>query len=281
MSFVDVLPVEPVMPTNGRARRRGRVRAIAASAANSSSGTSVRGAAVARVADEVAPPRRRRRGRPAGRARVDLEPVIVADPLERRRARAPAILDAIGITRAAPRGRRRGRRTAASRRRLLALLVALAGDHDDVARLGERDRARDRRAAVGVDLDARAGALEDVLDDRQRLLAARVVGRDDDDVGEAAATLPISGRLPRSRSPPAPKTTMHAGRRQLARRRAGRCRASRACARSRRARETAALVDGLEPPGHAVERRDPGGDLVVVDVEQDRRGDRRRGRSRR
>ena len=46
---------------------------------------------------------------------------------------------------------------------LLPLLVALAGDEDDVARLRHRDRAPDRRAPVRVDLDVDARALEHVL----------------------------------------------------------------------------------------------------------------------
>ena len=36
---------------------------------------------------------------------------------------------------------------------VLALLVPLAGDHDHVALVRERHRARDRAAPVGVDLD--------------------------------------------------------------------------------------------------------------------------------
>ena len=48
---------------------------------------------------------------------------------------------------------------------------------------GERDGAPDRAAPVGIDLDADAGALEHVLDDRERILAARVVGGHDHVVG--------------------------------------------------------------------------------------------------
>ena len=40
-----------------------------------------------------------------------------------------------------------------------------------------------------------------------RVLAARIVVGDDHHVGQRAAAAPISGRLPRSRSPPAPNTT--------------------------------------------------------------------------
>ena len=43
---------------------------------------------------------------------------------------------------------------------------------------------------------------------RCRILAARVVGRDHDDVAQRAATMPISGRFVRSRSPPQPNTVI-------------------------------------------------------------------------
>src|SRR5256885_1071115 len=66
---------------------------------------------------------------------------------------------------------------------LLALLVALAGDDHDVAPLGDADPALDRGATVDLDLHARAAAIEDRGDDRLRVLAARVVGGDDHDVG--------------------------------------------------------------------------------------------------
>ena len=72
---------------------------------------------------------------------------------------------------------------------LLALLVALAGDHDDVAGPRELDRARDRRPAVGVALDVRRTGRdpgEDLVDDRLRRLGARVVRGDDRDVRRAA-----------------------------------------------------------------------------------------------
>src|SRR5204862_767943 len=70
---------------------------------------------------------------------------------------------------------------------LLTQLVTLARDHDDVAGPGERDGALDRR--VAVDDRLAAGPVldpgEDLLDDRLRILRARVVGRDDRVVGEA------------------------------------------------------------------------------------------------
>src|SRR6185369_10818373 len=67
---------------------------------------------------------------------------------------------------------------------LLALLVPLPGDHDDVPGPGARNCGRDGRATVEVDLHVRPGALEDRLDDLDGLLGARVVVRHDDGVRE-------------------------------------------------------------------------------------------------
>src|SRR6185503_7208293 len=66
---------------------------------------------------------------------------------------------------------------------LLPLLVALAGDQDDVAVARALERACDSAAPVRLDVEVgRAG--EHLVDDRERILAARVVGGDDRDVGE-------------------------------------------------------------------------------------------------
>ena len=67
--------------------------------------------------------------------------------------------------------------------------------------------------------------------DRFRILASRIVVRDDDRIGERRSASPINGRLPLSRSPPAPNTT----RADLPDRPQGGSRppAHRACARSR------------------------------------------------
>ena len=65
MSFVDVLPVEPVMPTTRAELRARTALPSAASAENASSGTSVAAApARTRAAGSPRPPRPRRRGRP-------------------------------------------------------------------------------------------------------------------------------------------------------------------------------------------------------------------------
>ena len=79
---------------------------------------------------------------------------------------------------------------------LLALLVALAGDHDGVARAAPARGQRDRGAAVGLDLHPAArpsGAGEDLADDRLGVLRARVVRGDDRQVGEPAPPGPSSG----------------------------------------------------------------------------------------
>ena len=69
---------------------------------------------------------------------------------------------------------------------LLAVLVALAGDDDDVARLARRPTARSI-AAPAVDLDAPIARCRRVISAMMAvgILAARVVGRDDGDVGQA------------------------------------------------------------------------------------------------
>src|SRR6266487_4284722 len=69
-------------------------------------------------------------------------------------------------------------------RELLPLLGALAGDDDDIAFACELDGPRDRPAAVGLDLCPGIGTGDDLADDRERVFAARIVRRDDRDVGE-------------------------------------------------------------------------------------------------
>ena len=157
---------------------------------------------------------------------------------------------------------------------LLALLVALAGDHDHVAFAGLADSAGDRLAPVRLDLGT-VGALEDLGDDRLGLLAARIVGGDDRDVGEL-------GR----RSGPSAAACRGRGRRRSRRRRSrgsapgrapcgGRSRASPACGRSRRAPRTAApRRPPRSGPGTPAQFPDAVGDRVVRDLQQARRRDR-------
>ena len=99
-------------------------------------------------------------------------------------------------------------------------------------------RAWRRRGAIAsravADLDGAGRAGEDRLADRGRILGARIVVGDDDHVGVPAAASPISGRLPGSRSPPAPKTTTSRPCGHRAERLRARSPARRACGRSRR-----------------------------------------------
>ena len=160
---------------------------------------------------------------------------------------------------------------------LLALLVALAGDDDDVARPAPAATARSiaaRRSTIASTADASSmpamisatiasGSSERGLSDVTIVRSAR-----------RAAISPMSGRLPRSRSPPQPKTQMTLERRQ----RPGR--GEHVLQRVRRVRvvdderEVLALGDRLEAPRHGVDvgqRRD---DRRVVDAERARRRDR-------
>ena len=160
----------------------------------------------------------------AGRAGVDRRPPRRAWRRPRRRTSAPIAAAICPASRFMP---RRSPLTAAAAQQLLAghlavvegdlatvlellaLLVALAGDHHRVARPARaRRRARSRRAGrARTSTPPVAGPGEDLGDDRLRVLGARVVGGDDRQVGQPSApALPIFGRLSRSRSPPAPKT---------------------------------------------------------------------------
>ena len=89
------------------------------------------------------------------------------------------------------------------------------------------------------------------------------------------ATSPMTGRLPRSRSPPQPKTqsTLPAASAP----RLG----EHVLERERRVRvvdqdgEGLPLVDGLEAARHALDVRDPGRDRLVLDAEEPGERDRR------
>ena len=119
---------------------------------------------------------------------------------------------------------------------LLPLLVALAGYHHHVARPGALHGACDR-AACPARARPRPGARHDLVDDRLGPLRARVVGGHDHRSASSGRRRPMSARLPRSRSPPAPNTTCRRRAGELRAPRA-RSRASRACGRSPRARRS-------------------------------------------
>ena len=163
MSFVEVLPVEPVIPTTRALLRARTAVPIAASAANASSGLEHGGrAAGERVLGEVAAAADhdeevalldRGGSRPATPVASSVQPARVRRPSgstsaerERDHAVAPSERSASRATSRSSNGQDRPAD-------LLALLVALAGDHDDVAGLGRLERALDRGAAVRLDLE--------------------------------------------------------------------------------------------------------------------------------
>ena len=133
-----------------------------------------------------------------------------------------------------------------------------------------------RRIALrrsGIDLHVRPRALEDVLDDRERLLAAWVVGGHDHEVGQvrrdlahqrALAAIAVATRTEDDEQPPGGEV---AGRAQDV---VERVRCVRVVDKHG---ERLPLVDGLEPSGHTRERGEPRCDRLVVDVEQLRGGD--------
>ena len=212
MSLTDVFPVEPVIPTVGQPSSRRQARASVCSAAQrvvdrEDPRARLRALELGAVLapDDDAPgavrraPRRRRRRRPAlapgspkkrspgaDLARVDdrpLGPRAVlgrgrrlgradggGDPLRGELDHAPLAggepLELLAGDLAVVEG------DLPAALELLALLVALAGDHDEIAGRGPAERQRDRRPAVGLDLDALAAVggdpLEDLLDDRVR-----------------------------------------------------------------------------------------------------------------
>ena len=107
------------------------------------------------------------------------------------------------------------------------------------ARRGSTARAIAARA-VGLDLELRRAG-EDLVDDRARILAARVVGGDDRDVGELGGDAAPSAGACRGRGRRRSRRRRSRGRRRRARApRGARSRARPACARSRRSPRTAA-----------------------------------------
>ena len=206
----------------------------------------------------------RRRAAPGATSRP---PAACGDLLRRPRAHA------------APRGRRRRRRRAPCGRPRTPgscswPLPATTTTSPGAAR---RDGALDGRAAIDASRSRRRGApCGDLGHDRLGVLAARVVGGDDRHVGAARPPrAPISGRLPRSRSPPAPKTTIS---RPRVSSRAVRSAVLQGVGLVRVVdddREGLALVDGLEAPGHAPGApAAPRGDRRVVDAQRARHDDR-------
>ena len=156
---------------------------------------------------------------------------------------------------------------------ILALLVTLAGDQHHVSGLGEADRALDRRAPVGIDLDAGAGALEDVLDDGERALGAWVVGGHDRDVRELGrdashertlAPVAVATCAEHDEHPPLGEVPRRAERRLEGIRRVGIVDEHG---------ERLAVVHAFEASGHGVDARDALHDSVLVEIEEQARRD--------
>ena len=220
--MVDVLPVEPVMATTRAGDRRRTSAAIAprAATAESTQMTDVPGTGVSprrtAVPDANVSRSRRTAAAPAataastnrapcvrspGRAtkrspgcdsaRVDRHARHGRDPARRRAARdggdlarrerdhaAPA---GAGAPRAPPSRSSNGTVRSASSWPCSCPLPAMTTTSPGA---GQPDGALDRRPAVDLDVHREAGG--DVGDDRGRILAARIVGRDDRDVGQRA-----------------------------------------------------------------------------------------------
>src|SRR3954454_16288317 len=209
-SFVDVLPVEPVMPTTRACRWRRQAVARRPSASSGSSAASRAPGGAHRGAAAWSGATRTRHAPLASACGAKRPPSTFSPVRPTNRSPGPTARESMttrcgpaawgaGLTSRAPAARatRSGDQSRTQRLagdghvvggdrapagELLALFVALARDHEHVAGLGHVDRLLDRRAAVDLDLDAARAALEDRVDDRVRVLAAGVVGGDERDV---------------------------------------------------------------------------------------------------
>ncbi len=195
MSFVVVFPADPTTATtcaslfSRTSARKRRERAFLVV------GDERRRAPRARLVDEpdscVQRDEEVARARP--RASRPSTPVIepprfaALEPAERERAiSSSANRDHVGAL-GGPRARPRGRRTGSRRRRRPgpARVPCRRSRRRHRAPASEIARAI-ALAPIRVDLDVHAGALQDVLDDRERRLGARIVGCHDRDVRELA-----------------------------------------------------------------------------------------------
>ena len=151
---------------------------------------------------------------------------------------------------------------------------ALAGDHDDVAVTRRRERLLDRCAAVDDDLEL---ARRDLVGDRLRILAARVVGRDDRAVGarrgdtahqRALVAVPVAAGAEHDGQPARAELSRRA---QHIVERVGGVRVVDDHA------ERLPCLDRLEAAGDARDGLEAAPDRIRVDSERARRGDCARG----
>ena len=154
---------------------------------------------------------------------------------------------------------------------ILALLVALARDQHHVTGLGEADRALDRGAPVWVDLDARAGALKDVLDDGERALGAWVVGGHDRDVRELGRDASHERTFAAVAVATGPEHHEHPPLGEVPRRAERRLEGVRRVGIVDEHGERLAVVDAFEAAGHGVDARDALHDRVLVEIEEQSR----------
>src|SRR3954471_6798415 len=218
MSLVDVLPVDPVMPiTFALSARRQAVESAwsarsGSSAASSTPGWAHRAASACSGATSTPhapaasacaanlPPSTFSPGRPTNSspARTSRESIVARAGPPECGAGATSRAPAASATCSGDQSRMQclaGDLDVVERHlhavgELLALLVALAGDQHDLARLRQADRVVDRLATIDDRRRAAGGALQDLGDDRLGGLRARVVGRHDRHVGALGGHAP-------------------------------------------------------------------------------------------
>ena len=211
MSFVEVLPVEPVIATTRADERSRTAPAIAASAAVQSCGTSVAAAPRASACStKSTPPSIATNRSPSS---ISLEstcsPVTSRPRAARPVARAARRRQLERDHAVAPVRRSASRATSRSSNGTVAPAISISGS-SPLPAITRRRRARPLRSPP----ESQRGGRRSPRARRPRPLPrsrpdprARVVGRHDRAVGERPRHAPISGRFSRSRSPPAPNTT--------------------------------------------------------------------------
>ena len=156
MSFVDVFPVEPVIPTTIALLREQTAAPIAASAPNSSAGWSTAAAPRANACLAKSPPPPTATNRSPSSTRLESTCIPVASSVQPAQVQTTERLHLRERKRdhaLAPNERSASRHFAVVERQhatadLLALLVALAGDHDHVALPRRLECPLDRRPPV-------------------------------------------------------------------------------------------------------------------------------------
>ena len=271
------------METTSASLRSRTSEASAASAACSSTGTSAAAAPDASASSTCrTPPRTATNSVPGAAVRESVVIAVTFPPAPNRSspgAAARTSSSVSGITRA-PSGGHVVCDLAVVEREdlaadLLSRLVSLAGDHDDVAGAGLLDRALDRRAPVELDLDVAAGAGDDLVDDRLRILAARVVRRDHRDVGELGGDTPHHRPLLAVAVAAGADDHQHPAVGEVARRVEHVRERLRLVRVVDEHRERLPLVHGLQPPRHAAQRLDAVRNRLGRHVQQSRKRDRR------